>query len=89
MGTLIKPKGTSLEKWMRVDFGGTGQSLFTFSGYAQFGDDIYDAGNVMVGTGDNDTPEQLQYVDYDVTDLIVGPHWTRVAGCARALQPRP
>jgi hypothetical protein len=76
MGTLIKPTSTSLEKWMRMDVGGL--TLFTFSGYAHFGDDIYDAGNVMVGTGDNDTAQQLQYVDYDITDLIVGPHWTAV-----------
>ena len=73
MPTPIKPTSVSLEKWMRVPLSG-GLTLFTFSGFAQF---VWGQ-NPMFGTGANDTAEQKIWVEYEVTDLLVGPHWTGV-----------
>jgi len=72
MATKIKPTSVSVEKWMTVPLGG--MTLFTFSGFAQF---VW-GHNPLIGTGSNDSDEQKVWVDYDVSDLIVGPHWTAV-----------
>jgi hypothetical protein len=69
MATAIKPTSVSMEKWMTVKLSGS-QTLFTFSGFAQF---VWKK-NPMIGVGGNDTPEQADWVVYDAT-LVVGPHW--------------
>lgn len=73
MAKSIKPTTVSLEKWMSVELPGSGVTLFTFSGFAQF---VWGQ-NPMFGTGGNDSEEQKLWVTYDVT-LIVGPHWQSV-----------
>jgi len=72
MAKKIKPTSVSLEKWMTVPLGG--MTLFTFSGFAQF---VWGK-NPLIGTGGNDSKEQKIWVDYDVSDLVVGPHWTEI-----------
>lgn len=72
MATPIKPTSVSVEKWMTVPLGG--MSLFTFSGFAQF---VWGQ-NPLIGTGSNDTDEQKIWVQYDISDLVVGPHWMGV-----------
>jgi hypothetical protein len=82
MAIAVTPTGFSIEKWMRVD-GVGGATLFMFSGFAEFGPKVGDdplLNTSLVGQGDDDTKEQLDYVEYDITDLIVGPHWTAVRG---------
>jgi hypothetical protein len=67
----VTPSKMSLEKWMRIDIPNTaGKTLFMASGFAHFGD-----ANAIMGTGGNDSSDQLTFLDYDVTDMDVGPHW--------------
>lgn len=78
----ITPTAMAKERWMRMPTGG----LFVFSGWARFGQpgffevepEDYDIS--LVGSGDTDTDEQSDVVQYHVTDMYVGPHWLRVQG---------
>jgi hypothetical protein len=82
MAIVVKPTGFSLEKWMKVDNVG-GVTLFMFSGFAEFGPKVENKpilNTSLIGAGDNDTHDQLTYVEYDITDMFVGPHWSSVRG---------
>lgn len=77
-GPTVTPTTFLTEKWMTVDVGGA--TLFTFSGTAQFGNPFLGVhgDDPLVGQGDDDTSEQMDYVHYKITDMVVGPHWDAV-----------
>jgi hypothetical protein len=79
MTVIVKPTSMSLEKWMRVDI--NGNTLFTFSGFATFGPAVGSApalNTSLIGIGEDDSSEQLTYLEYQITDMLVGPHWAGV-----------
>jgi hypothetical protein len=73
MANVVKPASNDVERWMRVPMGG-GMWLFFFSGYANFGSPE----EPLQGVGVVDTDQQAKWVNYEVTDMIVGPHWLAV-----------
>lgn len=81
MAISIVPTSFSLEKWMRQDLPFDGTTLFEISGFAQFGPGVEVVPvptQSLIGTGENDTTDQLKYVVYQITDMLVGPHWRDV-----------
>jgi hypothetical protein len=84
MATLIKPDHFSIERWTKLNMNvnvmtpngvvPAPRDFFVFSGYAHFDKPT----GQLVGTGDQDTDDQLTYVEYEVTDMFVGPHWLRL-----------
>jgi hypothetical protein len=72
MANTVKPKDFAIERWMKVPLA-EGKDLLIFSGYAHF-----DRAEPLEGTGGNDSSKQEVYVEYEVTDMLVGPHWATV-----------
>lgn len=73
MVNLVKPKDYARERWARLPKMG-GLDVFVFSGYARF----TPPQELLIGTGGTNTNLQGDYVEYQVTDMLVGPHWIAV-----------
>jgi hypothetical protein len=57
--------------------------LFVFSGYADFTGGLDDSSLIngpLEGTGFADTADQEVWIEYDIEQVIVGPHWRRIDG---------
>src|SRR5262245_47237390 len=72
MVTAINPTSVSVEEWMHLTMGGL--DLFKFSGFAQF---VWRQ-NTLIGAGANDSAVQKKWVEYDIRNFVVGPHWSEV-----------
>jgi hypothetical protein len=87
MADTVKPIKFSTERWMRmpgVPTGpptGTPGDLFAFSGFADF----TGGQEPLTGVGTADTKSQETWVEYNVVEMRVGPHWLRVQGICRAV----
>lgn len=78
MAILVKPHSYAKERWAQFKQQGSGV-LFFFSGYARFNwHDSPEPQSYIHGEGDNDSKEQEDWVEYLVTDMIIGPHWRGV-----------
>lgn len=91
MATVVKPKSMSVERWciMRRGAEDTTHDIVAFSGYAWFGEKTppdFDPGwetgwtSDIRGEGDNDSDLQKAWSQFQVTDMIVGPHWRSLEG---------
>jgi hypothetical protein len=87
MANTVKPIAFAVERWMRMPGVGTvvapGQGavprdMFVFSGYADFTGGP--EGEALTGVGAQDTVQQLDWIDYSIVEMRVGPRWLRVDG---------
>src|SRR5262249_49501294 len=74
----VKPVGFAVERWMRMPATTSlgPRDLFVFSGYADF----TGGPESLQGDGDADTAAQETWIEYDIVEMRVGPHWLRVDG---------
>jgi hypothetical protein len=84
-----QPVAFAIERWMRMPGIATGvptaspADLFVFSGYADFTGGSDDSGDIkgpLEGTGFSDTNNQATWVEYDIEEVVVGPHWRSIEG---------
>lgn len=87
MANTVKPVAFAVERWMRMPGVGTavvpGQAatprdIFVFSGYADFTGGP--EGEALTGIGVQDTVQQIDWIDYSIVEMRVGPHWLRLDG---------
>jgi hypothetical protein len=86
MANTVKPVAFAAERWMRMPGVGvvvpgqaaTARDMFVFSGYADFTGGP--EGEALTGVGAQDTVQQLNWIDYSIVEMRVGPHWLRVDG---------
>jgi hypothetical protein len=82
MADTVKPVKFATERWMRMPGVLTGPptnapgDLFVFSGFADF----TGGQEPLIGTGPKDTHAQETWVEYNIVEMRVGPHWLRVHG---------
>ena len=83
------PVSFAVERWMRMPGISTNiptatpGELFVFSGYADFtggSGDSSDINGPLEGDGFADTAAQETWVEYDIEQMVVGPHWRRIEG---------
>ena len=86
------PVSFAVERWMRMPGISTNiptatpGELFVFSGYADFtggSGDSSDINGPLEGDGFADTAAQETWVEYDIEQMVVGPHWRKSRACAR------
>lgn len=89
MGIKRHPVSFAVERWMRLPGLPTTvpttpvTELFVFSGYADFtggSEDSSDIDGPIEGNGFADSALQTQWLEYDVEEIVVGPHWRRIDG---------
>jgi hypothetical protein len=92
MATKRQPVSFAVERWMRMPGipvlvpnkpPTLKRELFVFSGYADFtggSGDSSDINGPLEGTGYADTDNQEIWVEYDIEQMIVGPHWRAIDG---------
>lgn len=82
MANVVKPVNFSKERWMRMPGVPTGAptntpgDLFVFSGYA----DLTGGQELVIGEGQTDTTDQEKWIEYNIVEIRIGPHWLRVHG---------
>jgi len=87
MADTVKPIKFATERWMRIPGVPTGlltatpADLFAFSGFADF----TGGKEALIGTGGKNTTDQEDWVEYNVVEMRVGPHWLRVHGICPAV----
>ena len=83
------PVSFAVERWMRMPGISTNiptatpGELFVLSGYADFtggSGDSSDINGPLEGDGFADTAAQETWVEYDIEQMVVGPHWRRIEG---------
>jgi hypothetical protein len=92
MAIKRQPVSFALERWMRMPgipvllpnkAPNLKRELFVFSGYADFTGGSGDASAIdgpVQGNGFADTQNQEIWVEYDIEEIIVGPHWRAIDG---------
>jgi hypothetical protein len=87
MADTVKPVKFATERWMRmpgIPTGaptGTPADLFAFSGFADF----TGGKESLMGIGKADTKGQETWIEYEIVEMRVGPHWLRVHGICPAV----